>query len=384
MKILFLFPHFLYPGGAANVVLKFAEALQTRGHKVEICCAKVTDEFKKRHPHLHFKELKIPLSNSVYYWLLLPLWQIKINRLLHNYKDYVLFSHVLPSNWWGWFFKRAYRHAKIVWYCHEPSAFIHSKRWINAIPGSFMRRGAKLLNPFLKKMDIGLEKANDMVVFNSSFTKELYEKVYGRKRGKVIYPPCLVKMLPPEKDKENYILTIGRLSKFKNVDKLIKAFKIVSMDWPSYHLIIVGEGEEKERLVQLAADLNMQSQILFEGKVSNERLAHLYRKARATVICSFEEPFGLVPVESMMYTTPVIAHNSGGPKETILHNETGFLYNSQTELEEYIKKIIEMGQCQYSRLQQKGTEEVIKYDIASSVLQLEKMFEQLNGIGDAS
>ena len=378
MKILFLFPHFISPGGAANVVLQFARALQLKGHKVEILCARVSKEFRCNNPELMFREIKVPLSNSIFYWLFLPFWQIIINKELKSYQGYILFPHVLPSSWWAWMYKRKNKGAKIVWYCHEPSAFIHSPIWINAIHGKFMKWGAKLLNPFLKVADVALEKANNVVICNSNFTKESYEKVYKRKADLVLYPPCQIITIQPEKNKENYILAVCRLSKFKNIDLLIKAFKIISANFSDCKLVIAGDGEEREQLKKLANHLGLESRISFLGNKNQEELADFYQKARVTVMSSRDETFGLVPVESMMCGTPVIAHNSGGPKETILDGETGFFYNNETELVQSIKKVFEMDKDQYFRMQQKCLKESTKYDISNSILQLESIFRSLH------
>jgi glycosyltransferase involved in cell wall biosynthesis len=241
-----------------------------------------------------------------------------------------------------------------------------------------MKWGAKSLNPFLRQIDITLEKENDAVICNSNFTKEQYEKIYKKKAETVIYPPCSIRKIRLEKNKENYILTVGRLSKFKKLDELIKVFKIVSDHLPSSKLIIVGNGEEKEGLKQLSSQLKLQNRISFTGKVNEEQLAQLYQKARVTVICSHNEPFGLVPVESMMHATPVIAHNSGGPRETIHHGITGFLFNEHTELAQLIIQVFEMNSDKYFQMQQKCLQEVGKYDVSNSIAQLESVFQGLN------
>ena len=174
MKILLIFPHFLTPGGAAKTALKYAKELQLRGNSVEILCAKVSKEFIKENPELNFRELNIPISSSASFWAFFPYWQYKINRILRKYPDYIFYPHVLPSNWWAWLYKLRNQHTKIVWHCHEPSAFIHSKAWINAIPNPIMKIGAKLLNPILKALDIKLEKENDLIYCNSIFVMKEY------------------------------------------------------------------------------------------------------------------------------------------------------------------------------------------------------------------
>jgi glycosyltransferase involved in cell wall biosynthesis len=378
MKILFLFPHFLSPGGAATVVLQFARGLQQKGHKVEIICARVSEEFQQSNPDIKFRELKIPLSNSLFYWMFLPFWQLRINRMLRSYKEYILFPQVLPSNWWAWLYKRKQKAAPIVWYCHDAGAFIHSSAWINAIPNKTMRWGAKLLNPLLKKADKALEKANDVVICNSNFIKAAYEKIYKGEVDLVVHPPCTVLNTELEKQKDNYIITACRISKFKKVDMLIKAFKIISNDLNSCKLLIVGDGEERRHLERLSNNLRLSDHVSFLGNKTPRELFSLYQKAKVTVICSRDEPFGLVPIESMLCGTPVIAHNSGGPKETILNGITGFLYDDETELVKLIKKMFEMDDEQYFQMQRKCVSEGIKYDISKSVSEIEFVLRRLS------
>ena len=378
MKILLIFPHFLTPGGAAKTALKYAKELQLRGNSVEILCAKVSKEFIKENPELNFRELNIPISSSASFWAFFPYWQYKINRILRKYPDYIFYPHVLPSNWWAWLYKLRNQHTKIVWHCHEPSAFIHSKAWIDAIPNPIMKIGAKLLNPILKALDIKLEKENNSVYCNSMFVMEEYKRVYKKKADHLIYPPIIILQTQPERDKSKHILTVSRLSKFKRVDLLIDAFSMVTEKHPEYQLIITGEGEETENLVKQTKSLGLEDKIEFRGKVNNEMLENLYKNSRVTVLCSENEPFGLVPVESMMNGTPVIAHNSGGPKETIIHTETGFLYEDKNDLIKYLALIISMDEKQYQKMQNQCIHHVKKYDLAKTISNLEEAFSNIS------
>jgi len=240
-----------------------------------------------------------------------------------------------------------------------------------------MKWGAKALNPILRRLDIALERGNDMVICNSHFTKNAYERIYKRKADAVIYPPCSIREGEIETKKEDYIVTVGRLSKFKKIDDLIKAFKTVSEHLMASKLIIVGEGEEKEQLKQLVDHLDLQNRVFFSGKVSDEQLTQIYQKAKVTVICSHDEPFGLVPVESMMQATPVIAHNSGGPKETVKDGVTGYLFNEHSQLSQLIIQVFEMSDDNYFQIQQNCLHEAARYDIDNSVAQLESIFQKL-------
>lgn len=370
MKILFLFPHFLLPGGAANVTVKFARGLQENGHIVEILCANAVADFLVENSDLKISQLRIPNSDSFFYWALLPYWQFRINKALKEYGDYIFFPQVFPSNWWTWIYKLFNKEKKVVWYCNEPSAFIHSEKWIQAIKNPLMRIGARIVNPLLKYADISLEKQNNLVICNSQFTAIEYERCYDGKADEVIYPPLKIENAKILLDREKYFLSVGRLSKFKNVDILINALEEIYKIFPDHTLIIVGDGEERKNLENATIKKNLTARVNFLGKVSDEVLAELYKRARATVLCSENEPFGIVPVESMMHGTPVIAHNSGGPKETIINNETGFLFEDKNNLIACMKKIIEMEEVTYLKMQENCQKEAARYDLSNSIEKL--------------
>jgi glycosyltransferase involved in cell wall biosynthesis len=377
MKILFLFPHFLLPGGAATATINFARALNQKGHRVEILCCAISEEFKQAYADLNFTTISVPTSNTFFYWALLPFWQIKINRALSNYKNYIFFPQVLPSNWWAWIFKLTHKNQKIIWNCNEPSAFIHSKTWIKAIKTPFMRVGAKLFSPLLQIIDVRLEKENNVVICNSAFTASQYKKTYNRMADEIVYPPMeifLDKILP---DKTNCIFTISRLTKFKNVDVLIESFCDFSQEFPNYSLIIAGDGEEKNNLQKLSKEKGLSEKIIFLGKISESKKKEAYQKSKVTVLCSIDEPFGLVPIESMSYGTPVIAHNSGGPKETIIPEKTGFLFNSKNELVDYLKKIISLSENDYFLMQCACRQQAKKFDISILAKKLENVFRAM-------
>jgi len=62
--------------------------------------------------------------------------------------------------------------------CHEPSAFIWEKKWINAIPSKSKRIIAKIINPLFRVIDKYLIKKSDVILANSKFTAERTKKIY--------------------------------------------------------------------------------------------------------------------------------------------------------------------------------------------------------------
>jgi glycosyltransferase involved in cell wall biosynthesis len=71
-----------------------------------------------------------------------------------------------------------------------------------------------------------------------------------------------------------------------------------------------------------------QNKVEFLGQVTDEELAKLYKGAKAFLALSKDEDFGITPVESMLSSTPVIAFNGGGYKETVIDGKTGVLFDN--------------------------------------------------------
>ena len=79
----------------------------------------------------------------------------------------------------------------------------------------------------------------------------------------------------------------------------------------------------------------------------------------------------------MMNGTPVIAHKSGGPLETVIENKTGFLYERDNDLPLFLEKIITMNDEQYEEMQKSSQVQAKEFDISKSIVKLEKIFNTI-------
>jgi glycosyltransferase involved in cell wall biosynthesis len=159
-------------------------------------------------------------------------------------------------------------------------------------------------------------------------TKEYYsisETVKRRKdyfplsaKVNVIYPPPKIKDF--ECREFEYFFTVSRLDRPKRIDLLIKAMRFVPHN---VKLKIAGEGPEKSRLMELAANDN---RIEFVGYVNENELVDLYANALAVLFVPQDEDYGYITIEAMMSYKPVITtFDSGGPLEFVSDRETGFV-----------------------------------------------------------
>lgn len=144
------------------------------------------------------------------------------------------------------------------------------------------------------------------------------------------------------KDKKK-ILYVGRISKRKGVDILIKAFILLKKEIPDAVLLIAGaDYNYKDEIEKIAKNERIGNDIFFLGHVSVKLLPMVYSLANVIVYPSKYEIFGHVILEANACEKPVIASNHWGPKELILQGKTGFLtsYGDIKQLKESIAKIL--------------------------------------------
>jgi glycosyltransferase involved in cell wall biosynthesis len=127
-------------------------------------------------------------------------------------------------------------------------------------------------------------------------------------------------------EKEFIVLFVGRLSKQKNVQLLLKAFKVLNEEYPHTKLWIIGEGEEEKKLKQLTHELMLNNKVVFWG--AKNEIDSWMKKANVLVLPSIFEGFGLVILEAFKNKLPVIASDIEGPQELIAHNQRGFLFET--------------------------------------------------------
>jgi len=124
-------------------------------------------------------------------------------------------------------------------------------------------------------------------------------------------------------DSSDVIITVGRLSKQKDISTILRAFAQIS-DSRDIELIILGKGNEEEKLNRLAQDLGIMGEVHFLGFVDNP--FKYMSMADVFVLSSRWEGFGNVLVEAMACGTPVVSTDCpGGPSEILSNGKYGEL-----------------------------------------------------------
>ncbi|MCA9369851.1 MAG: glycosyltransferase [Pseudomonadales bacterium] len=225
------------------------------------------------------------------------------------------------------YFSKAVRvpHGVHLCYCHTPSRSLYGYTTAgNWKKNPVVRFFGELINHYLRIKDFEIAQQVDVFIANSDETKRRIKKFY-RRNSVVIYPPVKTpNKKNHKKSKKNdtpYYLYVNRLALAKHPELAVAVANTLKLP-----LKVVGTGPMMPELQALAGPT-----IELLGFVDDKQLARLYAGATALLYPVEDEDFGMVPVEAMMHGVSVIAHNSGGPKETVIDGITGVLFDELTE-----------------------------------------------------
>lgn len=189
---------------------------------------------------------------------------------------------------------------------------------------------------------------SDFIVAQSSNTKNNAETIYSpNKEVKIIplpYESFKFKKISREKlglKKDLiYTISVGRLVKRKGFDFLIES--IAELNNKNVHALIIGDGPEKENLIELSKKLKIENQIHFLGFVSEEKKFEYLSNSDIYLLSSVHEGFGIVLQEAMQVGLPIVATNNGGQVDIIKDGENGYLidFGDRDQMVESINKIL--------------------------------------------
>jgi phosphatidylinositol alpha-1,6-mannosyltransferase len=269
--------------------------------------------------------------------LYLPEWGISRWRGLHGYwrnvrgvrriikQEAIREIHCgrcLPEGWVAWLFRRLYG---LPYLC-----FVHGEDVECAA-------ASRELSWMVRRVLAGAR----LLIANSHNTAGLLRDNWNvpAERVKVLHPGVDTTRfvpVPPDPDvrrrlgweDRTVLLTVGRLQKRKGHDMMIRALPHIRAQVPNVLHAVIGEGEERPVLEQLARELDVASQVQLLGEMTDDRLVRCYQQCDLFVLPNRQvgrdiEGFGMVLLEAQACGKPVVAGASGGTAETMRIPQTG-------------------------------------------------------------
>lgn len=358
-KIAFVHPD-LGIGGAERLVVDAAVGLQELGNEVRV----YTSHCDKTHcfeevssgilqvtvygdffPTQFLKKFHIFFAILRQFYLTLKLiFTGEINQYDYFIVDQLSFAVPLLSLF-------SNENCKILFYCHFPDQLLARK-------GGLIKSLYRVPFDLIEEWTTGV---SDKIVVNSNFTKGIFHKTFGRLNDiepGVIYPCVDVGAASTLTETDHssevelkeflkgskFFLSINRFERTKNIALALKAFAKFKSQLPANEkpkLIIAGgfdsrvieNVEHLKELEDLANTLNLKhftirgklivmppsTEVLFLPSIRTSIKNSLIRNAELLLYTPGFEHFGIVPVESMLYETPVLAVNHGGPLESVVN-----------------------------------------------------------------
>lgn len=209
---------------------------------------------------------------------------------------------------------------KVV-YCYTPARWLYGEApaYLGGWPAP-VRTAVRAATPALRAWDRQGMASAGRILTSSTAVAERIRDVYGTDAD-VVPPPAGLSTRGEERPvagiEPGFVLSVGRLLPYKNVDGLVAAMEQL----PGERLVVAGSGPERERLEAQAG-----ANVTFVGEVDDVQLRWLYANCAGVVSASFED-YGLTPIEAAAYAKPATVLRRGGFVDTVAEGATGVFFD---------------------------------------------------------
>jgi len=310
VKVMFLITGLAY-GGAETQLVNLATKLKCRGWDVRVVSMLPPQAFVEE-----LKNADIPLATlNMRRGVADPRAVFRLLKILREWKPDIVHSHMVHAN----LLARVVRiFCKIPVLISTAHSIDEGGRWREIV--------YRLTDPLV-----------DLTTNVSRAAVERYICVGVVPKNKIRFMPNGIdtakfnlnkaagKRLRNELGVDNYFvwLAVGRFEEAKDYPNMLRAFSMIVSKKSDVVLLLVGQGSLLEEVKKLASELKLEDKVRFLGV--RRDVPDLMNAADAFVLSSRWEGFGLVLAEAMSCQLPVVATDSGGPREILNGGKLGHL-----------------------------------------------------------
>ena len=198
----------------------------------------------------------------------------------------------------------------------------------------FDRAGMSTGNPLIHEIEReGLMLADRIIAVSETTKRIVHEKyhiplnkievVYNAldenySKGEYTFDDSMYDFIKELKnDGYTIVSTVGRFTIQKGLKNLMQAAALAVEKNPKIMFIFAGDGEQRNELIKLSAELGIASNVLFTGFIRGKKLRDIYAMSDVFVMSSISEPFGLTALEAAHHGDALILTNQSGVSEVI-------------------------------------------------------------------
>lgn len=254
---------------------------------------------------------RIPLSSD----LDVSAW-LSLKKCIAQLKPDILHSHLIQGDLYAALMKFFLKNIRLVSSKHGYDEAFQAKHELNPEKLS----DHKNIYYWLSRFSV---KQADRIIVISQGLKQLFSEFQrGNEKIRTIQYGYESHQNPALKAAE-YFLYIGRLIPFKHPDLLIDAYTLYIQKGGTLPLKIAGSGPSEKLMREKLKTAGLEKQVEFLGRIQNPE--KLLSSAVCLCVSSLSEGFGLVSLEAMNASVPVLAFDVPALNEVVVHAETGFL-----------------------------------------------------------
>jgi glycosyltransferase involved in cell wall biosynthesis len=327
-------------GGAENYIENIADKLYNQNHNIKI----ITTDLKQHIDYIKFQESELNTYNKPYpvtrcktYHIPKTTYPISFDMIYKILSDKSDIFHAYCIHYYPALLTKIFSKLKKKNYFITP---IYDNNNINSY---FQYFGQYLLNA-------------KGIIFISDYEKNMLENNNFKIKNSIVIPPSLddnfniinfnnvntQKFEQPNNYKYKFLFA-GRLSHGKGIDILLKSVNILKSKLKDFAVIISGQDFGfKNDLLKIINNEDLNNVYIYED-LNIDELKYLYKISDLFVLPSRYEAFGIVMIEAMAFSTPVIAMNNSAIPYLIKPYETGLLFNNEDyfDLSEKIIQLID-------------------------------------------
>jgi len=294
-------------GGAQRVIVNVAEALYAKGTEVVLVTTKKAEE-------------EYTVSDG-------------IRRVYSEITDDEVTNSRVGN------FYRRFRKLRKIWKEERPDvavSFIGKNNFMTIATAAFLPvsvavsvRGEpteEYYNKVMRLIAKHLFAFADGIIFQTEDAKAFFPQK-AQKKSVILPNPLDVACMRPRYEgvREDTIVSVGRVDENKNHKMIIDAFIANHDKYPKMHLVIYGNGDKRQSLLQYIKEQHMEDYIHMPGNVSN--VPDHIERARIFILASDTEGMPNALLEAMALGLAVISTDCpcGGPRTVIRHGENGML-----------------------------------------------------------
>ncbi|WP_251619752.1 glycosyltransferase family 4 protein [Odoribacter lunatus] len=317
--------------GGVIVAYDYANLLVKQGHKVTV----LSKKYRNPLTNTLFKYVQVPNRYGSYFW------KYNFGCFLHkmNIEEYdfiILNQSPTPIIAGAYFPEKVLKKTIPIIQGLEVEYIYRNRKFLSNLFHIFLR-----FKPLHKKCLLACKKVISVSEFHKQKVIEAAKLESISSKFQVVYTgidkDIFKPILSDFRDKfgvyhKEILITVARIEKMKGFSEMLGIFQRLTAISKDYLWVIIGDGSYMLELKEEIRQNNLDNSVMLLGRKKREELGYYYSAANCFwLLSNYDECLPLVYLEAQSCGIPAVGRNKGGTKETILHNKTGFLIDSEEE-----------------------------------------------------